>query len=154
MGTYITKEHKKELETEVETLRSTLSGKVADKLAESTTKDQVEDATYAEAMQERDMLQGRIEEIETILENAEIIDSKVCNNKYVTLGAWITIDMGAGEKEIRLVGASESNPSEGKISYESPLGEALIGAKKGESVFIVRPDGTDQEIKVKDIRCK
>ncbi len=154
MGTYITKEHKSELKKELEELNSILTGKIADKLADSTMKDQMEDATYAEAMQERDEVQGRIEEIEMILEKAELIDENICNTDYVTLGAWVTVNMGMGEKELRLVGASETDPKEGRISYESPLGQALLGAKKGETVYIVRPDGGEQEIEVVSIRCK
>lgn len=154
MGTYITKEHRAELKKEVEELNALLKGKIADKLADSPMKDQMEDATYAEAMQERDEVQGRIEEIGMILEKSELIDETVCNTDYVTLGSWVTVNMGMGEKELRLVGASETDPKEGKISYESPLGQALLGAKKGEIVYIVRPDGGEQEIEVVSIRCK
>jgi len=153
MGKYITKENKEELKQELKTLKELLIGKIADKLAESTTKDQVEDATYAEAMQERNEVQGRIEEIELILEKSTLIDESNCSTDYVTLGSWVNVNMGGKERELRLVGVSESNPKEGKISYESPLGQALLGAKKGETVYILRPDGTEQEIQVLSIRC-
>lgn len=154
MATFITEEHKKELEKELETLQSDLAGRIADKLSESTTKDQAEDATYAEAMQERDIVKERIAKIEELLEDAEIIDSSVCNTEYVTLGALVKIKLAGAEKEIRIVGASESSPTDGKISYESPLGQALIGAKKGEIVSLLRPDGSDQEVEVIDIKCE
>lgn len=154
MGTYITKKHREELEKELEDLKLTLTGKIADKLSESTMKDQMEDSTYAEAMQERDVVVGRIEEIHMILEKSELIDEKVCNTEYVTLGAWVTVKMRGRERELHLVGASETNPNNGKISYESPLGQALVGAKKGETVFVLQPDGGEQEIEVVSIRCE
>lgn len=152
---YITEEHKIELEQELSKLRKELQGEVADRLAESTSKNQAEDSEYAQAVQDRDMLQERIEEVESLLEESDVIEKEVCNTEYVTLGAWVTMEMnGNGEKELRLVGASEANPVEGTVSYESPLGEALLGAKVGEAVYVLNPSGEEQEIKVVSIRCE
>ena len=154
MNKYITKEHRKEIEKEIKTLESQLRGKVADKLSSSTSKDQAEDSTYAEAIQERDMLRERIAALSRLLEEVEIIDDSVCNTEYVTLGAWITVELNGKRKKLRLVGASESSPTKGKISYESPLGEALVGAKVGEIVYVLGPNGNEQEIKVISIECE
>lgn len=154
MSKYITKEHKKEIEKEIKTLESQLRGKVADKLSNSTSKDQAEDSTYAEAIQERDMFRERIAALGKLLEESELIDDSVCNTEFVTLGAWVTVELNGREKELRLVGASESSPTEGRISYESPLGEALIGAKVGEIVYVLGPNGNEQEVKVISIKCE
>ena len=150
---YITEEHKAELEKELIKLRGELQGKIADRLAESTSKNQAEDSEYAQAVQDRDMLQERIEDLESLIEESGVIEKETCNTEYVTLGAWITMEMnGNGEKELRLVGASEANPAKGSVSYESPLGEALLGAKVSETVYVLSPTGEEQEIKVLSIR--
>lgn len=154
MANYITKEHKAELERELESLQVKLKGEIADQLANSTSKNQAEDSEYAQAIQERDMLQERIEDLEEMIDESKVIDESVCSTEYVTLGAWITLDINGSEKELRLVGASEANPSNGNISYESPLGEALVGAKIGETVSVMGPTGEEREIKVLSIRCQ
>lgn len=154
MAKYVTKEHKEELERDVEDLRSQLTGRVADKLSDSSSKDQAEDSTYAEAIQERDILRERIEELEKLLSEIEVMEEGDGSAEYVTLGSWVMVEMNGNERELRLVGGTESDPTQSKISYESPLGEALLGAKAGETVIVGGPDGEEKEVKVLKIRQK
>lgn len=148
MGKYVTKEHKEELKKELKDLRKQLTGRIADKLSSVTTRDQAEDATYAEAIQERDMLREQIEKLEKMLNELKVIDPVNNTTEYVTLGSWVTVEMNGNKRKLRVVGVTEANPTNSKISYESPLGQALVGAKIGENVTVIGPDGNEQVIKV------
>lgn len=145
MGKYVTQEHKEELKNELRELQRQLTGRVADKLSSVTTKDQAEDATYAEAIQERDMLRERIEKLEKMLTELKVIDPINEQTEYVTLGSWVTVEMNGDKRKLRVVGVTEANPTDSKISYESPLGQALVGAKIGEKVIVIGPDGKEQQ---------
>ena len=151
---YITQEHKDQLEKDLKELETKVKVEIADKIADSPTKNAAEDSQYAQILRERDRLTERVEDIEEMLKKAKIIDQAACNTKFVTLGAWVTIKINGREKEMRIVGAAESDPTNGTISNESPMGEALVGAKVSEKVYVMGPSGNEQEIEVLSIRCK
>ncbi len=127
----ITAEGKKELEKELEELiknRPVISEKIA--VARSFG-DLSENEEYSSARNEQKVAEGRILEIQEILKNAKIIRGG--KKSKVDLGAQVSLSMGGRKMEYTLVGPTEANPLEGKISNESPIGKALLGHKAGES---------------------
>jgi transcription elongation factor GreA len=99
-----------------------------------------ENAEYSSARQEQERVESRIAEIENILQNVEIIKKPKGDNK-VQLGSKVTLKNGS-TKEFQVVGTVEADPLNGKISDESPIGQALLGKKVGEEVEIVTPADT------------
>lgn len=105
-----------------------------------------ENADYAQAREEQSFIEGRIQEIEEIVKNAQIISASTQKN-FVSIGSTVTVKVGGKEKTYTIVGSNEANPSEGKISNESNVGKALLGKKVGDKATVVTPNGeTDYEI--------
>ena len=104
--------------------------------------DFVENAGLEAARNEQSFLEGRIQELEDILHNYKIID-EVNGSDAVSVGSWVTVSEEGFDDEERyhLVGAAEADPPAGRISNESPLGEALLGSKVGEIVRVNAPNG-------------
>ncbi len=102
-----------------------------------------ENAEYDEARKEQAEVEDRILQLEHILEHAEVIDTKNVSTKTVAVGVKVTLFDYEFDEEIsyRIVGESESNPFEGMLSSSSPVGSALLGHKKGETVKISLPSG-------------
>ena len=127
----LTVEGKKELEKELDELikeRPAITERIATARAFG---DLSENEEYSSARNEQKIAESRILEIQDILKNAKIIRSG--KKDTVTLGATFTLDMGGREATYTLVGATEANPLEGKISNESPIGKAVFGRKAKES---------------------
>ena len=103
--------------------------------------DLTENAEYQSARAEQDRNEARISEIENILQNVEIIKKPRGENK-VQLGSTVTLKEGKRTKEFQVVGTVEADPLSGKISDESPIGQALLGKKVGEKVELVTPTDT------------
>lgn len=100
-----------------------------------------ENAEYQSARAEQDRNEARISEIENILQNVEII-KKPSGAGKAQLGSNVKLKSSTGkEKEFQIVGTVEADPLSGKISDESPIGQALLGKTEGESVEITTPDG-------------
>jgi len=128
----LTAEGKKELEKELETL---IKGRpeIAERIATARAfGDLSENEEYSSARNEQKMAEGRILEIQEILKSAKIIRGG--KKDSVALGATVCLDMGGRVVEYTLVGPTEANPLEGKISNESPIGKAVMGHKAGETV--------------------
>ncbi len=128
----LTAEGKKELEKELDTL---IKGRpeIAERIATARAfGDLSENEEYSSARNEQKLAEGRILEIQEILKNAKIIKSG--KKGSVALGATVVLDMGGRKVEYTLVGPTEANPLEGKISNESPIGKAISGHKVGETV--------------------
>jgi transcription elongation factor GreA len=135
----ITDEGRKELEAELEELKSR-RGDIADKIAEARDfGDLSENAEYDSAREEQGLVESRIAEIEDILLNAELIKSG--KSSKVALGSKVELKTGAKTVTYSVVGPVEADPLEGKISNESPIGEALMGKKVGDSITITTPKG-------------
>lgn len=136
----ITAAGKLDLEKELEELKAR-RGEVAQKIADARDYgDLSENAEYAEARNEQGQLEGRIAEIEDILQNASIIKARVSST--VGVGSKVTLKNAKGKKvDYSVVGSVEADPLEGKISDESPIGQALMGKKVGEEVSIKTPSG-------------
>lgn len=135
----ITDEGKQELETELEELKGR-RGAIADKIAEARDfGDLSENAEYDSAREEQGLLESRIAEIEDILLNAEII--KAGTSSKVSLGSKVELKTGKKTVTYSVVGPVEADPLEGKISNESPIGEAMMGKKVGDTATISTPKG-------------
>ncbi len=106
--------------------------------------DFVDNAELESARNDQSFLEGRIIEIEDMLRNYELIEMADKKSKTIQIGSYVTVvEDGFDEKErYHLVGAAEANPAEGRISNESPLGKALLGAKKGQVVEVAAPAGS------------
>ena len=137
----------KRLSEEVEFLRSVKRDEVAARLTSALEDGQdddfVDNAELEAARNEQSFIEGRILELEEILRNHQIIESKPEEHEIVRIGTWVTIkEEGFDEEETYyLVGAAEADPSQGRISNESPLGRALLGAKVGSKVKFRAPQG-------------
>ncbi len=126
----LTNEGKKELEQELDELiknRPVIAEKIATARAFG---DLSENEEYSSARNEQKMAESRILEIQDILKNAKIIRGG--KKDKADLGATISLEMNGRKVEYTLVGPTEANPLEGKISNESPIGKALLGKKAGE----------------------
>jgi len=103
--------------------------------------DLAENAEYQSARQEQEKTENRISEIEAILASAEIITAPKSGGK-VTLGSTVKLKNGAISKQFQIVGTVEADPLNGKISDESPIGQALMGKKVQDEVEIKTPADT------------
>ncbi len=102
-----------------------------------------ENSEYDEAKNEQAEIEARIVEIETMLNNANVIDTESIGTDVVSLGSKVKVkDVSDGEEEeYSIVGSTEADPMKGKISDESPVGNALLGHKIGETVTVEAPMG-------------
>ena len=129
---HLTADGKKELEKELEELTAKRP-EIAEKIATARAfGDLSENEEYSSARAEQKMTENRILEIQDILKNAKII--RASKKDKVALGANIKLDLGGRELEYTVVGATEANPSEGKISNESPIGKVIMGHKVGDNL--------------------
>jgi transcription elongation factor GreA len=129
-----------ELKHKIEVERTALAARLK---AAIEMGDLSENADYHNAKEEQGFLEGRIQELQTLISGAEIIGENEAPTGIVQLGSRITVvEQGESDSEIfHLVGQVEANPREGKISNESPLGSALLGKAVGQSVRISTPAG-------------
>lgn len=129
-----------ELKAELDTLIAE-RGPVAEKIKTAREfGDLAENAEYQTARQEQEKLEARISEVEHILQNVEVI-AKPKGDSKVQLGSTVTLKNGA-TKTYQVVGTVEADPLNGKISDESPIGQALLGKKVGDNVEIKTPAET------------
>lgn len=99
-----------------------------------------ENADYAQAREEQSFIEGRIQEIEEMIKNAEIITATT-QHHTVTIGSTVVVKVSGVEKKYTIVGSNEANPMEGKISNESLVGKALLGHKVGDKSMVQAPAG-------------
>ena len=139
---YLTLEGKKKLEEELEYLVNVRRKEVAaDIQAAKEEGDITENSAYDEAKLTQGFVEGRIQTIEVQLRNAEIIERNG-NSDCVDVGSQVTVaEDGVGEETYHIVGSAEADPLNGKISNESPIGKALLGAKAGDTVTAETPGG-------------
>lgn len=138
----LTSEGVEELKAEQAELVSRRS-EIADKIKTAREfGDLSENAEYSSAKLEQEQSENRISEIEYILKNVDLIKDPKRSDK-VQLGCTVELkDSKGGKKSVTIVGTVEADPSEGKISDESPIGQALLGKKVGETIEIVTPAKT------------
>ncbi len=143
----ITQDGFKKLFEELEYLRTDRREEMADRLhnafQDGQDDDFVENAELEAARNELSFLERRIQELEDIVNNYQIIDESNDPHEHVRVGDWVTVvEEGYDEEErYHLVGPAEADPAGGRISVESPLGKALVGSKVGEFITINAPNG-------------
>lgn len=137
----ITNEGKKTLQTELKFLVEEKRPKIVDRLANARSQgDLSENSDYANAKEELEFLDGRIDEIEDVLKNAKVVASAK-GASQAGIGAKVTVKVNTKEVTYYIVGEWEADPKNQKISHTSPLGQALTGKKKGETAEVEAPAG-------------
>ena len=150
----MTYEGLKKMEQELEELKTVRRKEVAEKIKEARGQgDLSENAEYDAAKEEQGEIESRIVQLENLLRNAEVIDEEQLKKDIVSLGSKVKVlDVEFDEEmEYTIVGSTEADPMNGRISNESPLGIALLGQKKGASVMADTPDG-EVEFRILDIQ--
>ena len=143
--TYLTEDGLEELKKELEYLKTEKRPEVINALKEARALgDLSENAEYDAARAEQAEVENKISEIEAMLENAELI--KDVNTNKVSIGTTVTLKYVEDDETdtYTIVGSKEADPFANKISNESPLAKAIIGAKKGQSVMVDSPNGKYQ----------
>ena len=143
----LTEEGLKKYEDELEELKTVKRKEVAQKIKEAREQgDLSENAEYDAAKDEQRDIEARIEALEAILKNAEVVVHEDVDTNKISIGCTVKIhDVEFDEDlEYKIVGSSEANSLKGKISNESPVGKALIGAKKGQTVSVETPAGVSK----------
>ena len=142
----LTEEGVLKLEEELHYLKTTKRPEVANKIKEAREfGDLSENSEYDAAQNELAIMEARIKDIEETLKNVVVLDQSQLSKNIVSIGSKVTLrDMEFPDDEPEwfiIVGMTESNPSENKISDQSPVGKALLGKKKGEKVLVEAPGG-------------
>ena len=151
----LTYEGLKKYEDELQTLKVVKRKEVAEKIKEAREQgDLSENAEYDAAKDEQRDIEARIDELEKILKNVEVVVEEEVDLERINVGCQVRIkDMELKEEmEYKIVGSTEANSLKGKISNESPVGRALIGAKKGQTVSVEMNNGTVIKYKVVEIQ--
>ncbi|MDR1734368.1 MAG: transcription elongation factor GreA [Oscillospiraceae bacterium] len=141
---FMTAEGYKQLVDELDQLRTVERDEIARKIKEARDfGDLSENAEYDEAMNEQAILEARIARLEEELKNAVLIDDSAVSTDQIGVGSVVEVfDRTYDEKmEFRIIGKSQADPAENRISDESPIGKALIGAKAGDVVEADTPGG-------------
>jgi len=142
---YLTVKGLEELETRVKYLKDVRRPEVAERLREALEEggDLTENAEYEDAKNEQAFVEGEIMRLDGILSSAQVSEETKGKKDSVKVGVVVTVvEEGTKDKEVyHLVGSAEANPQEGKISVESPLGKAILGAKVGDKVQVNAPEG-------------
>ncbi len=140
----LTQEGLKRLEDELHELRTSRRVEVAEAIHEAQELGIAQiDGQYEDAKNQQAFLEGRIREIELLLEGAEVIDEDAAHHSLdVRIGSNVTVELkGGAQQTFQLVGPAEANPGAGRISHESPVGQALLGRKQNDRVKVSAPGG-------------
>ena len=148
MENYITKEGKEKLQKELEYLKKTKRKEVANRIRSAAAMgDLSENFDYQNAKEDQDMTERRIAELESTLLNANVVQGS-SGATSVQIGSKVTLQAEKEKWAITITGPQEADPLQDKISASSPLGEALLGKKKGDKVEVETPQGKMQYIVV------
>jgi transcription elongation factor GreA len=151
----LTQEGFKKLTQEIEFLSTEKRREVADRIRVAREfGDIAENAEYDDAKNEQALLEHRIATLEERLRNARVIEKKDIAKDVVSVGSKVRLrDLDAKQTvEYRIVGSAEADPAENKLSNESPVGKAIIGKKKGETVEVSAPRGA-MKFKILEIKA-
>jgi len=152
----LTPEGYEQLRAELELLRTDRRREIAERIAAAREFGEIaENAEYDDAKNEQMMLEHRISQLEERLANARVIDVNQVDTSIVSIGSVVRLrDVDARETvEYFIVGSAEANPAERKLSNESPVGKAILGRKKGETVEVVTPRGAKVKYKIMEIKA-
>jgi transcription elongation factor GreA len=150
---FLTSEGAEKLKAELEELKGPKRNEIAKRLRSAIQMgDLSENADYHKAKEDQGFLEGRIQELEYLLKNAKIIDVSEGPTDTVQVGSRVTVQEGDYPAETYfLVGATEADPRNGRISNESPIGRVLLGGRVGDEVTASTPGG---EIKLKILKIE
>ena len=150
----LTPEGLEKLKEEIEYLSGQKRREVAERIKEAREFGDIsENSEYDDAKNEQAMLEARIAALEDKLRSASVIDASELSNDVVRVGSHVSVkDEGSGKSlKYTIVGSTEANPSENRLSNESPVGKALLGHKKGDSVKVQLPNGRARELRITKI---
>ena len=140
----LTDEGLKKLEDELEELKTVKRKEIAEKIKVALSfGDLSENSEYDEAKNEQAVVEARIAQVEAMLKNVKVLDDEDITTEVINVGSKVKVkDLEFGDTmEYYIVGSTESNPAQGRISDESPVGTALLGKKIGEVAEVNAPDG-------------
>ncbi|HHV05909.1 MAG TPA: transcription elongation factor GreA [Anaerolineaceae bacterium] len=143
-SSYLTRQGYEKSEQELEFLRTEKRKQVAARLQDAMEDGElIENAEYEDAKNEQAFVEGRIKELEILLSNAYIIDDNDNPEGTVAVGSTVTILIEGDDEPVTymIVGATEANPRENRISNVSPIGHALLGKQVGDKVKVESPGG-------------
>jgi len=143
-----------ELKAKIEHLQTERRREVAARIKEAREFGDIsENAEYDDAKNEQAMLEKQIADLEEKLRGATVIDEKSVTNEVVTVGTTVHVKDQKTDKSVkyRIVGSAEANPSENKLSNESPVGKALLGRKRNDVATVTLPNGRTRELKITKI---
>jgi transcription elongation factor GreA len=152
--TVLTKEGLEELRNRITYLRGERRREVAERIKEAREFGDIsENSEYDDAKNEQAMLEKQIADLEERLASARVIDSKSVDTDVVGVGTTVHVKDQKTEKstKFKLVGSAEADPSNSKLSNESPVGKALLGHKRGETVTVPVPRGPARKLKITKI---
>jgi transcription elongation factor GreA len=152
----VTREGLEELKAKIGHLSTVRRREVATRIKESREfGDIAENSEYDDAKNEQAMLEKQIAELEEKLRNVRVIDEKNIATDSVVVGVTVHVKDQKTDKstKFKIVGSSEADPSEQKLSNESPVGKALIGRKRGEIVSVPVPRGPARKLKITKIEA-
>jgi transcription elongation factor GreA len=150
----LTPEGLENLKKEIEYLSTDKRREVAGRIKEAREFGDIsENSEYDDAKNEQAMLEARIAALEDKLRSASVIDASELSNDVVRVGSVVNVkDEGSGKAlQYTIVGSTEANPSENKLSNESPVGKALLGHKRSDVVDVSLPNGKARKLKITKI---
>lgn len=154
----LTQEGYKKIEDELEMLKSVRRKEVAERIKIAISFGDIsENSEYDEAKNEQAQLEERINKLENLVRTAVIIDESAIDTNMITVGSIVKIEYRSmsddeiEEDEYTIVGSAEADPSESKISNESPVGSSLLGKTVGDEIDVIVPDGI-AKIKILEIK--
>jgi transcription elongation factor GreA len=149
---YLTSEGAAKLRSELEQLRGPKRSEMAERLRRAVRQgDLSENADYIMAKEAQAFLEGRIQELELLLREAVVVDPSPASDQIQIGSTVVVVEDGRDPETFMVVGAKEAKPSEGRISNESPIGQALLGKRRGEVAEAVTPGGSIR-LKILEIR--
>ena len=150
----LTPEGLDKLKDEIEHLSTVKRREVAERIKEAREFGDIsENSEYDDAKNEQAMLEARIASLEEKLRSASVIKASELDSNVVRVGSLVSVkDEGSGKSlKYTIVGSTEANPSENRLSNESPVGKGLLGRKKGDAVKVTLPSGKQRELTVTGI---
>ena len=152
----MTQEGLEKLKSEIDHLSTTKRREVAERIKEAREfGDIAENSEYDDAKNEQALLEQRIAQLEERLRRATVIDEKDLGTDEVKVGSTVHVkDQKSGSSQkFQIVGSTEANPTEQKLSNESPIGKALLGRKRNDVVSVEVPRGPKRKLKITKIEA-
>jgi transcription elongation factor GreA len=152
----LTKDGLEELKQKIDFLSNDRRREVAERIKEAREFGDIsENSEYDDAKNEQAMLEKQIAELEDKLRSATVIDESEVTTDVVSVGATVHVKDQKTDKSVKykIVGSAEANPSDNKLSNESPVGKALIGRKRNDVVSVPVPRGPARKLKITKIEA-